>query len=198
MRDAGVNLMFLSGNSVCWVTPMRAGFDGRENRIMFRGGPYGGNQEYVKERHQNNGPFPESGPDEGLLMGARNGRPINGGGDWIVTRPEHWIFEGTGMKKGDRIPGLVGWEYHNLPATEIPGLEVIAEGPVWVSGEKLSNYTATVYPGPKGNWVFNAATIFWCQALSPFLPLLCVCRQEREAVWFPGHAAERDVHGVWR
>ena len=166
MRDEGVNLMFLSGNSVCWVTPMRPGFDGRENRIIFRGGPYGGNHDYVKDREKNNGPFPERGPDEGLLMGARNGRPINGGGDWIVTRPEHWIFEGTGMKKGDRIPGLVGWEYHNLPATEIPGLEVIAEGPVWVSGEKLSNYTATVYPGPKGNWVFNAATIFWCQALS--------------------------------
>ena len=41
-----------------------------------------------------------------------------------------------------------------------------AEGPVWVGGETLSHYTATVYPGPKGNWVFNAATIFWCQALS--------------------------------
>jgi len=25
MRDEGVNLMFLSGNAVCWVTPMRAG-----------------------------------------------------------------------------------------------------------------------------------------------------------------------------
>lgn len=83
-----------------------------------------------------------------------------------MTNPDHWIFEGTGMKKGDRIPGLVGWEYHNLAATEIPGLEIIAEGPVWVGGETLSHYTATVYPGPKGNWIFNAATIFWCQALS--------------------------------
>ena len=166
MRDEGVNLMFLSGNAVCWVTPLRAGFDGRENRIMFRGGPYGGDQPYMKDRMEKNGPFPERGPDEGLLMGARNGRPINGGGDWIVTNPDHWILAGTGMKKGDRIPGLVGWEYHNLAATEIPGLEIIAEGPVWVGGETLSHYTATVYPGPKGNWVFNAATIFWCQALS--------------------------------
>ena len=24
MRDAGVNLLFLSGNAVCWVTPLRA------------------------------------------------------------------------------------------------------------------------------------------------------------------------------
>jgi hypothetical protein len=37
---------------------------------------------------------------------------------------------------------------------------------VWVGGEALSHYTATIYPGPKGNLVFNAATIFWCQGLS--------------------------------
>ena len=50
MRDAGVNLLFLSGNSVCWVTPLRASSDGRPNRIMFRGGPYGGEREYAKNR----------------------------------------------------------------------------------------------------------------------------------------------------
>jgi hypothetical protein len=166
MRDAGVNLMFFSGNAVCWVTPFRANSSGVPNRIMFRGGPYGGKQEYAQERQQKNGPFPEHGPDEGLLMGARNGRPINGGGDWIVTKPDHWMFAGTGMKKGDRIPGLVGWEYHNIPATEISGLEIVAEGNVWVGGETLSHYAATIYPGPKGNFVFNAATIFWCQDLS--------------------------------
>jgi hypothetical protein len=166
MRDAGVNLMFFSGNAVCWVTPFRASSSGAPNRIMFRGGPYGGKQEYAQDRQQKNGPFPEHGPDEGLLMGARNGRPINGGGDWIVTKPDHWMFAGTGMKKGDRIPGLVGWEYHNLPATEIPGLEIVAKGNVWVGGETLSDYAATIYPGPKGNFVFNAATIFWCQDLS--------------------------------
>ncbi len=42
MRDAGVNLLFLSGNAVCWVSPFRASSDGRPNRIIFRGGPYGG------------------------------------------------------------------------------------------------------------------------------------------------------------
>jgi len=166
MRDAGVNLMFFSGNAVCWVSPFRASSSGAPNRIIFRGGPYGGKQEYAQDRQQKNGPFPEHGPDEGLLMGARNGRPINGGADWIVTKPDHWLFAGTGMKQGDRIPGLVGWEYHNLAATEIPGLEIVAEGTVWTGGGALSHYTATIYPGPKKNFVFNAATIFWCQGLS--------------------------------
>ncbi len=116
MRDAGVNLLFLSGNSVCWVTPFRASSDGQPNRIIFRGGPYGGDLPHAKERADKNGPFPERGPDEGFLMGARNVDPVNGGGDWICAKPEHWIFEGTGMKKGDVIPGLIGWEYHGDPA----------------------------------------------------------------------------------
>jgi len=165
LRDEGVNLLFLSGNSVCWVTPFRASSDGRSNRIIFRGGPYGAGQDYAQARQKDHGPFPEHGPDEGFLIGARNTEPINGGGDWIITKPEHWIFEGTGVKKGDRIPGLVGWEYHARPA-EITGLEVVASGHAWVSGIKLSNWDATIYPGPKGNFVFNAATIFWCQDLS--------------------------------
>ena len=118
------------------------------------------------DRQKNNGPFPEHGPDEGLLMGARNVEPVNGGGDWSCTNPGHWIFAGTGMKKGDSIPGLIGWEYHGQPATEIPGLEIVAEGTAWVGGTRPQQWTATVYPGPKGNFVFNAATIFWVQGLS--------------------------------
>ncbi len=166
MRDAGVNLMFLSGNSVCWVTPYRASSDGRANRIIFRGGPYGGANEYARNRLKNHGPFPHHGPDEGLLMGARNVEPVNGGGDWTCVQPDNWIFAGTGMKQGESIPGLIGWEYHGQPATEIPGLEVVAAGTAWVSGVRPQQWAATIYPGPKGNFVFNAATIWWAQAMS--------------------------------
>jgi hypothetical protein len=69
------------------------------------------------------------------------------------------------MRNGDRIPGLVGWEHHGDPAA-IPGLEVVAEGTTINSGDDESHYTATVYPGARGNWVFNAATIFWSIGLS--------------------------------
>lgn len=165
LRDAGVNLLFLSGNSVCWVTPMRSSHDGRPNRIMFRGGPYGGEHSHAVERAKSHGPFPEHGPDEGYLMGARNIRPVNGGGDWTITKPEHWIFEGAGVKAGDRIPGLIGWEYHGDPP-DIPSLEVVAAGTAFQGGTRPQQWTATIYPGPKGNYVFNASTIFWAQGLS--------------------------------
>jgi hypothetical protein len=165
MRAAGVDLLFLSGNTLCWVTPLRAGFDGRPNRIMFRGGPYGAENNYAVDRERDNGPFPFRGPDEGLLMGARNIEPVNGGGDWVITRPEHWIFEGTGVKAGDSIPGLIGWEYHGDPP-DLPGLEVVAGGTAWQGGVNPQQWTATIFPGPQGNFIFNASTIFWAQGLS--------------------------------
>ena len=62
------------------------------------------------------------------------------------------------------LPGLVGWEWHGDPA-DIPGLEVVARGKVKNRGA-TGTYTATIYPGPKGNVVFNAATIWWSDGLS--------------------------------
>ena len=141
-------------------------YNGRPNRAIFRGGPYGGSNQWIEARMQKHGPFPERGPDEGYLIGARNSSPINGGGDWICVKPEHWIFAGTGMKKGDRVPGLIGWEYHGDPPTDLPGLEIVGQGTAFQGGIKPSPWTATIYPGPKGNSVFNAATIFWRQGLS--------------------------------
>jgi hypothetical protein len=47
----------------------------------------------------------------------------------------------------------------------MPGLEVIARGDVFSRGGR-GTYTATVYPGPKNNLVFNAGTIWWSDGLS--------------------------------
>jgi hypothetical protein len=166
LRDAGVNLLFFSGNAVCWVSPYRPGSNGQSSRIIFRGGPYGAQYQWAELREREHGPFPHRGPDEGYLIGARNVEPVNGGGDWIVTRPEHWVFEGTGLKRGDGIPGLVGWEYHGDPPNDLAGLEIVAGGTAWQGGVRPQQWAATIYPGPANNFVFNASTIFWCQGLS--------------------------------
>lgn len=165
MKEEGVNLLFLSGNAVLWVSPFRDSSTGNSNRILFRGGPYGDHQ-WSRDRIKQYGPFPEQGPDEGYLMGVRNVRPITGGGDWIIAEPNHWIFEGTGVKKGDAIPGLIGWEFHGDPPPDLPDLEIVAEGTAWTWGETPGKWCATVHSGPKGNFVFNASTIFWVQGLS--------------------------------
>lgn len=160
--DNGTNALFLSGNAVCFLSPFSPSSSGKPNRIITRAGRYGGLTEIEKQQM---GPFSVEGPNENLLIGARTISPFNGGGDWICTKPDHWIFHKTGMKKGDYIPGLVGWEFHGDPA-DLPGLEIVAEGIALNSGNKEAHWTATIYPGPKGNFVFNAATIWWAQGLS--------------------------------
>ena len=163
----GTNVLWLCGNSVFGVTPFSPSADGRANRILTRTGIYGGltDAEVNEQKNVFTDQWRRTGPDESLIIGARSIVPFNGGGDWTCTRPDHWIFSGTGMKRGDAIPGLVGWEHHGAPA-KLPGLEVIAEGLVWRGGVTPAHWTATIYPGPKKNFVFNAATIFWAQGLS--------------------------------
>jgi hypothetical protein len=164
--EAGVNVLWLSGNSVFAVSPFSGAGD-LPLRTLERVGLYGGLTD--AEVREEIGVFTEewrrAGPDESAIIGARSIVPFNGGGDWTCARPDHWIFAGSGMRKGDSIPGLVGWEHHGAPAA-IPGLEVVAEGTSWRGGEEPAHWTATVFAGPKGNFVFNAATIFWAQGLS--------------------------------
>lgn len=163
----GVNALWLCGNSVFVVSPFSESSDGRPRRVIERTGHFAGlsDAEVEQARRVFSEDYRRIGPDETEIIGARTVIPFNGGGDWICTRPDHWMFAGTGMKAGDAIRGLVGWEHHGAPAL-IPGLEIVAEGLVWAGGTTPSRYTATIFPGPKGNFVFNAATIFWVQGLA--------------------------------
>ena len=177
---------FLSvGHDEYWSLAMfdhvKAAIDGRRQRRLlqrqrrrWRGGAAGqraGHQpgRQVRRRHrapQATARLEAARPRPRPLMGAKSTYPYNGRGDWTCTNEKHWIFDGTGMKNGDAIPDLVGWEHHGEPAN-IAGLEVVARGMVY-SGKKPKDveYTATVYPGPKNNIVFNAATIWWADGLA--------------------------------
>ena len=162
--DAGVNVAFLSGNAVCGVVDVQPSARGSAYRVIERVGLFGGVDD-TAEGFPDMRRLTQHGPSEGLLIGARNAYPLTGGGDWICRLPEHWLFAGTGMKAGDSIPGLVGWEWHGDP-TPLAGLEVVASGPTSNGSKDKGEYAATLYPGPKGNLVFNASTIWWGDGLS--------------------------------
>lgn len=158
----GTNAAFFSGNTCCFVSPFFAASNGTPDRVITRAGCFGG---LDKEEAGRMGPFPMQGPDEREIIGARTVIPFNGSDDWTVRDATSWIFDGTGMKNGDGIPGLVGWEFHGDPI-DIPGLSVVAGGTAINAGGETADWTATLYPGPKDNWVFNASTIWWAQGLS--------------------------------
>jgi hypothetical protein len=150
-RDQGVSLAFLSGNSVDGEVVLGPSSEGRPARVFGRFEGRGDDDDMA---------------DEQLLMGATSYGV--GLGDWRITRPEHWLFEGTGVKSGDSIPGLVGWEFHGPPLRDDPTLVVVAGGKVYDNrgNEQENEFAATVYTGPRGNVVFNAGTCWWNMLLA--------------------------------
>lgn len=155
-RDAGMSMLFLSGNSLYHEIEL---YDNAATQQSFRS--------FARKKLFQ---------DSEQLMGASSFAA--GYGDWTVAKPEHWIFAGTGMKAGDRIPGLIGWEYHGLPFKQVEGLEIVASSDLIGTQDEVhpdgysrplvgdGRHAAVIYPGPRNNWVFNAGTIWWAQGLS--------------------------------
>lgn len=143
-REAGVNLLFLGGNSMDGEIFLTTSSAGQPDRVMGR----------IRDF-----------PDEQQLMGAASYGV--GLGSWTVRQADHWVFNNTGLKNGDAIPDLVGWEYHGPPLRNDPTLVVLAQSKLeekW--NPKPDIYATTIYNGPKGNFVFNAATCWWSMPLS--------------------------------
>ncbi|MDF2720486.1 MAG: hypothetical protein K0Q59_161 [Paenibacillus sp.] len=147
-RDKGVSLLFLCGNSLYHeIIPYANPASSAPFRSFAR-----------KKRFS----------DEHELMGSTSYGI--GYGDWTVTKPDHWLFAGTDLKAGDTIPGLIGWEFHGRPFKNTDELEVIARSDL-IGGENNTKkgdngHEAVIYRCPKGNWVFNAGTIWWADGLS--------------------------------
>ena len=162
---SGLNVGFFSGNTCCGKILLSPDTQGHPNRSYERIGVFGprdGIRPFSSmEKLAHDRPYANE------LVGAHSTGAVTGGADWICAAPDHWLFAGTGMKKGEGIPGLVGWEWHGDPAP-IPGLDIVAAGPTQTAPGQLNGgaYTATVYPGPRGNFVFNASTCWWADGLS--------------------------------
>ncbi len=164
----GLNVAFLSGNTCCGRIELGSSSVGIPFRSFGRVDYFGPRDEGMMKRFPSMAAFPHQSPAEALLLGARsNVPPCTGGADFICALPQHWIYQGTGMKEGQRIPGLIGWEFHGDPAP-IPGLAVVATGPTQDAPGKLNGgtYTSTIYEGQKHNFVFNASTCWWADGIA--------------------------------
>ena len=147
-RDEGVNLLFLSGNSVDGTIYLEPSTDGRPNRITGR----------LPQREF---------PNEQDLMGSTSWGV--GYCAFVCKQPDHWVYEKTGMKLNDSIPELVGWEYHGMPIGNNENTVILAQNKPPVNqftDADPPDHTATIYTTPKGNYVFNAGTCWWSMLLS--------------------------------
>lgn len=136
-RDSGVNFMFMTGNTLGWQVRFEPGPNGPSSTMIGYKNSFvrdpenraamaalnAGNVEEAKKHFRlvtrgwrQLAFMPEHGIDERhpsmLLTGIQSTAMLPGypWGDLEITNPTHWLFQGTGVKKGDRIKNVMGYE----------------------------------------------------------------------------------------
>ncbi|MFC5803194.1 N,N-dimethylformamidase beta subunit family domain-containing protein [Streptomyces formicae] len=107
-------------------------------------------------------PVPE--PESSLLGVLYAGYPVDA--PLVVSRPEHWLLEGTGARRGDAFPHLVGVEFDRVdPTRPTPRpVEILAHSPVVCKG-RLSHADMAYCSLPGGAGLFATGTMRWVEAL---------------------------------
>ncbi len=83
------------------------------------------------------------------------------GYDWTVTAADHWIYRGTGLRDGDRIAGLVGYEWDHAPDADLAGLTVLARTGIVTPDGEQRRHEATEVRHQGGGTVVNVGTNYW-------------------------------------
>jgi hypothetical protein len=162
----GISAGFLSGNVMFWqvrLEPSRASGAARRTLVCYKAAAH--TRDPLRGTPLETGQWrdpPVSRP-ENAVLGVLFTASLQATAGWVVTGASHWIYEGTGAREGDVIPGIVGHETDRCsrnPRQPTPdGTVVVARSPVMdvVRGAELQE--AAVHPVPGGGFVFAAGTI---------------------------------------
>ncbi len=166
-RDKGTNIAFLGSNAVY----RHVRFDETDrgsNRLMTcykvpEEDPfYGKNNAEVTGQWR----YPPNARPESVLTGVfYESNPVRA--DMVIRNPKHWLFEGTDVVDGTRLPGLVGPEYDrvNLDYPTPRPIEVLARSPLVCAGR--SSYSdMAYYTTPSGAGVLSTGTNWWINSIS--------------------------------
>jgi hypothetical protein len=172
-RARGVNLAFLGANAVyrhIRLEPSATGPDRQQVNYKPWSAPDDPAWKTDPSQVTTDWRRPPLNDPESRLLGAQyECNPTHAPG--VVVAPSSWLFAGTGVRAGSRLPGLVGDEYDRVqPGTPRPGgVEVLLHSPVQCLGASVrgpSFADTTYYTAGSGAGVFNAATSSWVCQLS--------------------------------
>ncbi|WP_241720866.1 N,N-dimethylformamidase beta subunit family domain-containing protein [Streptomyces lydicus] len=107
---------------------------------------------------------PAADPESALTGVFYEGYPTDA--PYVVHNADHWLFAGTGAKRGDSFDHLVGVEYDRVtPQAPTPErLEILAHSPLVCNG-RSSHADSAYYTVPSGAGVFASGTMRWVEAL---------------------------------
>ncbi|MGW5355611.1 N,N-dimethylformamidase beta subunit family domain-containing protein [Streptomyces sp. NPDC004031] len=167
-RDAGTNLVFLGANTCYRRVRLEPGADGTADRTVvcyktaYHADPYLARHPDMATTDFRAGPGAD--PESSLTGVMYEGFPVDA--PYVVENADHWIFRGTGVRRGESFDHLVGVEYDRvMPHHPAPGpLEVVAHSPLTCKG-RPSHADSAYYTTPGGAGVFATGTMRWVEAL---------------------------------
>jgi len=180
-RNRGVHLAFLGADACFWQIRFEPDPRGAPDRTIVAYKEAAGDLDplAIDREPQNNRLItgrwrdrPTSRPEERLIGVMYAADPVDA--DIIVSNASHWVFAGTGLRNGDALRGLLGYEvdasYGGGPAT----LEHLAHSPFVDRGgpaEKTAetrHADMTIYTAASGALVFATGSIQWSWGLDGY------------------------------
>jgi Ice-binding-like len=174
-RDSGVSLAFFGADHVSWQVRFEPSDSGVPNRVLVC--------------YKNAAIDPVQGPTtttawrdptlnrpQQVLTGVQTSGQVNWGSnaDYVVTNSSHWVYAGTGLKDGDKIQGLVGYEMDRfMPDNPAPNStnRTLLSGSPFINWNGAATYAnSSIYQAPSGAWVFATGTFSWSWALDNMDP----------------------------
>ena len=169
-RDAGVNVAFLGANCCFRRIRLASRKLGPQRQVICYKTSYPQDPMYGKDNALVTNDFreqPDPNPESSLTGTLYESNPTNA--DYVVASPDSWLFAGTGVSKGTSFPGLVGIEYDRVnPGSPVERpIEVVSHSPLSCRG--VNSYSdSAYYTHASGAGVFNAGTMRWVGAFTPY------------------------------
>ena len=167
-RDKGVNLIFMGANAVyrrIRLEPSAIGPQRQQvNYRVAKDDPlYGVDDEQVTTSWRES---PHARPESSLIGQQYECNPVDA--PMVIVKASSWIFEGTGLQNGDKLPHIVLGEYDRvMPDSPTPeNVEVVAHSPLTCGGRR-SFADMTYYTAPSGAGVLATGTFGWEPRLGP-------------------------------
>jgi len=168
-RDQGLSMAFFSGNTAyrrIRLEPSTAGGVPRRVMTCYKEASL----DPLKDAPDNTADYhnaPHARPENGMLGVLWSGWGTLEGFPFVVTRPDHWIYEGTGVEAGDSLGNIVGYEWDMVGNNSVspPSLEVVVSSPAVHEYGYMSQHHSTVFYPTASSFVFAAGMVGWAKGL---------------------------------
>lgn len=175
-RDAGVSLGFLGADVAYFQIRFEPSSAGVPNRVMvcYKDASLDPVQDAGLKTVDWAGPELNRPPQTlaGVQYTATLTTTATVNATFVVTNSLAWVYEGTGLRDGDEIPGIVGYEIDrydpDYPLPPNTSYTILSHSPITTDKNRDSYSNAVVYQAPSGAWVFATGTFAWTWGLDDF------------------------------